>query len=328
MGDMNLKDFRPDLPDPDNEPNNAGEYEKSRTSSYQENVHSLRIDKLSNRVTIISVILPCLVGAILFFAYLDMKEKVTDADLDKKNQVEQMSLQIEEQLNALDIRVAKNRFDLDNALPEADKKITAMNDQLTKITASKADAAIVKDQLAKLETRVANNTGQSKIAFQTIERIQQEMLSSQAGLKTGVDQQIKQMNQGMTDLKKSVEGKIVGLAAYEQQLAELKKNLSLMDKKLKSMEQDMVSQARLDDQFKRMKEELSAGIASAEKQIQALDKKLTGQIAKLQKDMTAPTNAAPAKAPLPTVTEPVKPKPQIHIEPSAPTRIQQQPLTE
>ena len=89
MNSMNLKDFNPDNQDMD------GDVEIT-DSIYQQEINSLKIDKLSNRVTIISIIIPCLIGAILIFGYLDMKERVVDVDITKNSQFEKISQQLEE----------------------------------------------------------------------------------------------------------------------------------------------------------------------------------------------------------------------------------------
>ncbi len=80
MDSMDLKDFNPDNQDFDSD-------NEITDSIYHQEINSLKIDKLSNRVTIISIIIPCLIGAILIFAYLDMKERVVGADLTKKKPI-------------------------------------------------------------------------------------------------------------------------------------------------------------------------------------------------------------------------------------------------
>ncbi|MBU2431806.1 MAG: hypothetical protein KKH99_14020, partial [Proteobacteria bacterium] len=159
MDSNNLNNFRPDIKDFDKEDPAAGSDTPIQSSEYLEEINTLKIDKLSNRVTIISIIIPCLIGAILLFAYLDMKERVVDADLNKQTQYEKISRQLEEKLNALDVKIAKNRYDLDSSVPALEKKNLALEGQLTK----KADAGTIQKQIEKLETRVTENTNQSVV---------------------------------------------------------------------------------------------------------------------------------------------------------------------
>jgi Zn-dependent M16 (insulinase) family peptidase len=131
MDSMNLKDFKTeDLPDHSDQ--GHGDIPLSG-SNFPEEINALKIDKLSNKVTIISIIIPVMIGAILVFAYLDMKEQVVGVNQTKQSQVEQISRQLEEKLNALDVKIAKNRFDLDSVLPELKKKTTALDGRITKI---------------------------------------------------------------------------------------------------------------------------------------------------------------------------------------------------
>ena len=59
MDEMNLKDFRPDMDlDSDNETLKQKDSDIS-SSIHSEEINTLKIDKLSNRVTIISIIIPC-----------------------------------------------------------------------------------------------------------------------------------------------------------------------------------------------------------------------------------------------------------------------------
>ena len=142
---MDLKDFKPDNQDFDSD-------DEITDSTYHQEINSLKIDKLSNRVTIISIIIPCLIGAILIFAYLDMKERVVGAYLTKKNQFEKISQQLEEKLNALDVKIAKNRFNFDNKLPELEKKNISLEGQIAKLSTLKADNKNIKSLFPKLKT--------------------------------------------------------------------------------------------------------------------------------------------------------------------------------
>src|SRR3989339_1515247 len=162
---MNLKDFRPDIPDfnedeeiPDTKSGMGIEIPISHPD-----INHIKIEKLSKRITLVSIILPCLLGVILLFAYLDMRGKLVDANLNKQGEVEKISHQFQDQLNALDVKIEKNRFDLESL----DKKALGLEGQIAKLTTSKADS----DQMAKLDTRVSNNTSQNKLTLQTIERV-------------------------------------------------------------------------------------------------------------------------------------------------------------
>lgn len=127
-------------------------------------------------------------------------------------------------------------------------------------------------------------------------------------------------------LKKGLDSKLAELGNYNQQLGELQRDLSLMDKKLKKMEMEGLSQAKLDEKIRLLKEDLNSGITKLDKQVQTLDLKLTTTMAKLQKELDAsPPSSSPAPQKIP-VSEPVKPK--VNIDTSNPATIKQKVLTD
>ena len=325
MDSMNLKDFRPDKPD-----FNENEELLKRTdseipvSTYHEEINTLKIDKLSNRVTIISIIIPCLIGAVLIFAYLDMKERMVDVDLTKQNQVERISQQLEEKVNALDVKIAKNKFELDNKLPELDKKSISLEGQIAKLTSTKADAKPIKDQFSNLEKRVANNANQDKAALQTIERINKQTLFS---IKENQDQFNKitqQIKDETTLFKEEFDARLLELSDYEQQIGELRKNLSLLDKKFKGFEQDTVSQPSVDEKINQLNTDLNNHIKNLGQQVDKLNQRLTANISRLQKNLDQLSKSSSSNI-IPTTA---KPKPQINIDSSESVNIEEDSLVQ
>ncbi len=317
MNSMNLKDFRPDIPDFNEDEELSDNQPGIETSSHHGDINHLKIEKLSNRITIFSIILPCIMAVIIIFAYLDMRGKLADADLNKKNQADKLSQQFQEQLGAIDVKIEKNRFDLESM----DKKTVGIEGQIAKLTTSKADNAAVNDKLAKLDTQVINNTNQNKLNLQTIERVNKELASAQTGMQSELDKNIKTSKDEISSFKKDLDAKLAGLG-------ELQRDLSLMDKKLKKIEQDSLSQTKLDEKIKFLREELNANIAKLDKQVQNLDLKLITNVSRLQKDIEMLNNSSspgPQKTP---VSEPAKPKPQVNIDSSNPATIKQKPLTD
>src|SRR3989339_859357 len=263
---MNLKDFRPDLPDFNEEEEQPEKTYDMGTEApaYGPDANHIKIEKLSKKITLISILLPCLLGIIVLFVYLDIRGKIIDANLNKQSEAEKASQQFQEQISALDVKAEKNRFDLESM----DKKTVGLEGQISKLTTSKADGSAINDQLAKLDARISNNTNQNKLTLQTIEKFNKELDSAQAGIQGEVEKNIKHSKEEISNFKKELDTKLAGLG-------ELHKELSLMDKKLKKVELDSISQVKLDEKIRLLKEELSINITKLDKQVQTLDLKLT-----------------------------------------------------
>ncbi|MCP3876563.1 MAG: hypothetical protein GY699_25910 [Desulfobacteraceae bacterium] len=305
---MNLKDYKPDNPDFDSNDEIVDKTDnKISPSGYQEEINTINIDKLSNKVTIISIIIPCLIGAALIFAYLDMKERVVDVDQTKQFQVDKISHQLEVKLNALDVKIAKNRFDLDNKFPELNKKTVSLEGKITKIANSKIDKKSFKSQFTKLEKRISNNANQDKSTIQTIERINKQTLSTIKENQAKFDKTARQINEEINLFKEEFDARLLELSNYELEIGGLRKDLSLLDKKFKSLNQKTISQAKFDKGIDPVKIQL----INLDKQMTLLNKKLSSNISRLQKNIDQLSTISPTEAP-----KSDKPKPQINIDSS------------
>ncbi len=329
MGSMNLKDFKPDNLNFDDEeelPKHKGS--EIPASTYHEEINTLKIDKLSNRVTIISIIIPCLIGAILIFAYLDMKERVVDVDQTKQNQVDRISQQLEEKLNALDIKIARNRYDLDSKLPELNNKTVSIEGRIAKLVSGKADNKTIQNQFVKLEKRVSNNANQDKVTLQTFERVNKETLSAITKNQNLFDKTAQQIKKEIALFKEEFDAGLLELSDYEQQIGELRMNLSLLDKKYKRLDQETISQAQLDEKLIQLKTDLNTHIAKIDEQVDTLNRELISNIARIQKDINLlPASFSPKNSirKIPTNT---KPGQQINSDSSGSAKIEEESLTQ
>lgn len=270
---MSLKDFRSDdldLPEEEN---------PIPPSDYHQEINTLKIEKLSNRVTIISIIIPVLIIAILTFAYMDMKERVIDVDETKKSQMDLVSRQLEEKVNALDIRIAKNRFDFDQQIPDLVKKGQALENQVAKMETSKADDKSLKENLAKmnssisdistrlkktddlvtkLDKRIKNNADQNKSSLETMERINTQLQDAIGENNVNFKKAVAQVKEEILLYKQEFDARLLELAAYDQEIALLRKDLSLLDKKLKSVEASSVSMQELNRRLTSLEKKVNA----------------------------------------------------------------------
>ncbi len=286
MKQTHLKDFRPEIDD---------SRPISQSKSHQEEISTLRIDKLSNRITIISIIIPCLIGAILFFAYMDMKEKVVEADTTKQNQVSRISEQFDSKLNALDIKIAKNRFDIENEFPKINAKTTQIEGLLAKTTASMADKTEIQTELNELKKKITDNTNQNKTNIQTIEQANQTALSV-------VKESEERLTAQMNSFKKQFSDKMTELTQISEQLAQMKKQLSIVDIRQKDLESKYLDAQMLENKINETKTLLLKNLQviqeNIENEIKNLDQKILNNTIQIQnpRPISSNSNTDPAKS--------------------------------
>lgn len=296
---MSLKDFKTDEPDFEN--HDPKETAPIESHGYQEEIASLKIDKLSNRVTIISIILPCIIGAILVFAYLDMKERVVDVDQTKNTQVERISQQLDGKLNALDVKIAKNRFDLDKQIPTIESKQVALEGNMARLATTKADDKAVKAVILKLEKQVADVRKQEKASQKKLGVFKKRLDENT----TQIDKTLGKIKDDITLFKEEFDARLLELSDYELQIGDLRKNFSLTDKKVRRVEEEAVSKTILNEKTEALKTIVATELTQLEDQIARLEKKLAANVSRLQKDVDLALKQSSEKS---------GPQPHINIE--------------
>jgi chromosome segregation ATPase len=272
---MSLKKFRTDAQDlPGEDPDNS-----TPSSFYRKDRNALKIDRLSTRMTIITVLLPVFMGVVLFFIYLDITDRLSGVDTAKDTQVDQLTLQMEHKLNALDVRIAKNRFDLDEKLPPLEKKTGALEQQLGKMAVTKADVKALEegvtrleDQLSRQDQRIQNNADQNQANLAEMERINSTLLSDLSQNRKQLENQIQALKQETASLQ-PLKQELVSLRARldesQVDLGPVQKTLSQLEKQVTELENQLMSRTEITRRLMALKTDMDQSLSNLEKQIQS-----------------------------------------------------------
>ncbi len=287
---MSLKDFHSDASDMSEE-----DTDSIASSSYLQELNTLKIDKLSNRVTIISVMLPVFIGVVLFFIYLDIKDQVVDADISKNNQVEQLLRQSEEKLNALDVRIAKNQFALDEKLPTLENKLDSLEGQAAKLIANKVDATDMDTSIGRLDAaldrhdqRIQNNANQDKANVAQMERINASLQSALQTHQEAFEKIISGLEEKISALAETMDARMV-------ELQTLQKNISLLDKKIKDVENQTLTRKELARRFADLEANLDEAVTDLKQKLEnpALSSSAPSSDDQSKKKKTEPADTQP-----------------------------------
>ena len=243
---------------------------KPSVSPHHEEINTLKIDKLSNRVTIISVIIPCIIGAIIIFGYLSMKETVIDVNKEKQNRMLEITKQFEEKANALDVKLAKFQAMLDKTLPEIDKKIKKLDANIAKLASTKADKKAIGKDIARLKSNNAKN----KKLIDTIDKTNQNN-------KLLIKDSIVKFETDLAGIDTKLNADATKIEEYETLVATTSKNLSILEKKYDEFKKDSINKSTFDAQLDKMN--------------QIFTKKLDNLEYKLSKKINPATTTGPEK---------------------------------
>ena len=307
---------------------------------YREELTELRIDRLGQRVTLFSVLLPLLLAVILALGYLDLKSRVTGLQDTGTTRIEHLAEDLESRFSSLSVRVAQLEQTLSQRLAGLEKndadlstRIGPMAEDLKRLEAAKAGRKDVEESLTGLEQKIAPLT--------------QELAAGQKALKTlqdRVEVRSADLAKGLEAGKTERAGLSQGLDAVKNQIDALSKNFEGMAKIQRTLEAHATRQQQIEADRKTLETELRRELETvrglAQKEADSLEQRierLTRRMDQLQRsDAATPgkTAAAPpgrdrkAESPLPAETgSPAKPPPQSERTPElSPGQIIEKPL--
>lgn len=119
----------------------------------QDELRELKLEKLGQRVTLLTILIPCMIGVILVITYLDIKDRVTRTYDTGAIGVQKLSKDLASKFSSLSLEQAKIKDIQAKKLPELEKsaaflksRITKLQESMTQMTASTID----RDELARV----------------------------------------------------------------------------------------------------------------------------------------------------------------------------------
>lgn len=233
------------------------EPEEESHRQIQSEIEDLKVEKLSQRVTIITILIPILIAVIIGVTYLDIKRRVISTETSGSKGFENLSRDLESRFSSLNLRQAtleenfkKESTNLNETsakmgvrLKETDKALKALSDAAA---TQKALKKAVSESIAGMDKKMAPLTQQlatvnEKLSTQTHETAAR--LSELEGLLSTIDP-------ALADLRASLQS----LTSELETLAEKKITKEQMDLALKLDRFRIISD--LEAQDKRLEQQL------------------------------------------------------------------------
>ncbi len=225
---------------------------------YQEEIKDLRVEKLSQRITLLTILLPILIGIAIFFAYRDLTGRVNRTQDTGSMEVQRISRQLEEiskefndklitfsttlssQDKQFDTTVSEKLDAVNKSVATLNKNLKSLNENLgrtqstvQKLAASKADKKSQNAAFLKVDESVKSLEEKLK----SLAKLRQELKAVSAGiekLESDLNQKItlittesQQAKQDYNQLQTSVSGlseKMVDKDTFELEVFKLRKN--------------------------------------------------------------------------------------------------------
>ncbi|MBW2252637.1 MAG: hypothetical protein JRF60_18935, partial [Deltaproteobacteria bacterium] len=107
--------------------------EESPDVVFQEEIKNLRLEKLSKRVTIISILIPCFICILLLLVYFDLRNKVTANQSTGVMNIQSISKDFNTRLNKLSSQFSEIEESLASNISSYEKKISSLKFRIYKV---------------------------------------------------------------------------------------------------------------------------------------------------------------------------------------------------
>jgi chromosome segregation ATPase len=187
--------------------NEIGDDEYS-DSLYQEEIKDLRVEKINQRVTIITILLPCLIGVILFIAYRDLTGRVSQSEFSGSKEVRALSEELEEKFKNIATQFTAVQTSLDEKITPIEKTISGLNEKFKKLNT--------------IDESLKQNLDKSGSTLKTISASKVDKKEHTAA--------IENINNSLSLIRKDLEA----LAPINKDIKSLSSEMQAIDKRLKN----------------------------------------------------------------------------------------------
>jgi len=226
---------------------------------FQKKFEDQRTEKLSRRITLVSILIPCLLFVILFVAYIDIKKRVAGMH----DTGETLSQDLGDRISALSAKHAKLDDLLGEKIDLINKTTSSMQKKINEATiaikyirsARKTDNKKFNSSTDKIEKKLESTYRNLEIAASKIKILDSGFKKELAGLSKELDKTRKKLNKLQTDIAAlssiKIDKKMFDLALkkeqkiYQQKLSKTSKSLEdkieSIQKSLKKLKKPAIS---------------------------------------------------------------------------------------
>ena len=212
-----------------------------------------RIEKLHRRVTLSLILVPCLVGAILLFAYLDLKKRVNEVQNRGSTEVKTLSKNVvgkvgslSDQYKTLEASFAERVAALEKSFVSIKEDLKKTKREIKKLNASAVDKKVFEGSLKKQSAEVAKNLAVTERDLQeqkqALEKLNETLKKEVAAMVHEVDR-IRGRRQrdasAIDDLTKRKVDKKVFDRIVKDERASYEETRSLLQKEMTSLKKEV-----------------------------------------------------------------------------------------
>ena len=253
-------------------------------------INELRLEKVSQRVTLISIMIPVLIVIVLVIAYLDIKKRVVRTEDTGTIEFQKLSTDLESRFSSLSVRQARLEGDVAKLFEQTNHATATIQVRLKEL----------QDTLEQVE-----KVQKSALKRSELNKTKQELVETINSLVESTNQTGEQVAAITDTLKKQMDELTLSLAETDRGISEMERQVTELDNsKIDKPAMDLA--LRLETM--RVASDLKARIDSIEKKLISMEEKLQ-QTPKAPGSSSTSAPKTPAKsqsAPTPTPPTSIK----------------------
>jgi len=280
---------------------------------YHEEIRDLRIEKLSQRITLLSILLPCIIGVAIFFAYRDLTGRVYRSQDTGSLEVQRLKGELEEISKKFNEKLITFSTTLSSQDKDFDKNISAkMAVMNADVEALNKNLKTLNDNLSQAQTTVKNlaaSKADKKSQDAALAQINTALKSLEKDLQSlaALQKEMRALSSGIKDLEKSLNRKIADIAAAAEQSS---KDYSQLQTTISGLSEDKIDKDTFDLEVLKLKKNyqnlLAQEIAAVGQKLDLIQRKMdelqkaSRSQKRSMKSLSKKTSPAPEKAAVPS----------------------------
>lgn len=278
----------------------------AETDLYRDEMVDLRVEKLSHRLTLLTILVPILLGVVLVIAYLDVKKRVSTFYVSGTTGVANLSKDLESRFSSLSLKMAALEEAMATQQASLEKSVISIRGDLKK----------THEQLAKAVLSAQNDHKRVSAAVQKVDRGLEPVAKETVALRADLTTFGTKTSEALSMLGQS-------LKPTEEKINSLSKEISVLSARSEAKVDQKGLELALNSQKQVMSQELEVAKTGLQAKILSLEKQidlLADNLAKARTPSTMPP--APAVKPL-APKSPVPGAPPVSKQPAGNRIIEQ-----
>ena len=246
------------------------ETDEAPDALYVADAENLRIEKLSTRITLVAVLIPCLLVIVLTIAYLDIKNRVINTQNTGSMGVQNLSKDLESRFSSLSLKQAK-----------IEEQLSGLSKNLE--TATAAFQVNLKKSSAELKRKLDGKLNRSELNAQAqkSDTAIQELKQKAASLEAALAKFDKTLSEFDDELSNQILAMAEGIGKDHDRLEEIDKKIGQLDTNKMSKESLELTlgleRLALQEMVKERLREMEQRLATLGSQLETLNQRLETQ---------------------------------------------------